>query len=186
MNNIDLLVYLLVFLSFILVTIKWFYKKYFIKKSHKWRRKSSVKALEKIKSFEHEGQIINYLRKIEPFVVEELILDALNQREDIEIFRNRRYTGDKGVDGRFNLLINENQKTSKQKCIIQVKRYSSYINIKHIMEFKEQIINENANLGIFVHTGKTSSNIKNLIQTYERIKIISGTNLIKLIKTGEF
>jgi len=45
--------------------------------------------------------VFAYLRKVEPFIVEELVLSALDQREDIKIQRNKRYTGDNGVDGRF-------------------------------------------------------------------------------------
>jgi len=163
MNNINLLIYLLTFLFFVFIVLKWFYKKYYIKRSHRWRRKSSTKALNKIKLFENNGQIFSYLRKIEPFVVEELILDALNQRTDIKVIRNKRYTGDNGIDGCFYLKDDlENKFTYKH--IIQVKRYSSYINKNHIIDFIEQIKKEKATLGLFVHTSKTSDNIRELIK----------------------
>lgn len=121
-----------------------------------------------------------YLRKVEPFIVEEVVLSALDQREDIKIQRNKRYTGD--VDGRFYIK----NKEVNLKFVIQVKRYSSYINSKHLEEFHEQIIKEKAYKGLFVHTGKTSKNSLELSKNNDKLEIISGERLINLIRTGSF
>ena len=126
--------------------------------------------------------MLAYLRKDEPFIVEELVLSALDRREDIKIQRNKRYTGDNGVDGRFYIK----NKEVNLKFVVQVKRYSSYINSKHLEEFHEQIIKEKAYKGLFVHTGKTSKNSLELSKNNDKLEIISGERLINLIRTGSF
>ena len=156
------------------------YLKYFKEKySHTWRKKSANKVLEKIKHFD-SPQVFAYLRKVEPFIVEELILSALDQREEIKIQRNKRYTGDNGIDGKFVLK----NKEVNIKFIVQVKRYSSYINPKHLKEFANQIHEENAYLGFFIHTGKTSKNSFAFAKSINNLEIISGQRLIKLIRFG--
>ncbi|QKF77287.1 restriction endonuclease [Arcobacter defluvii] len=161
------------------------YKKIFFlfkkeKYSHKWRKDSAHKILKRLDTL-NEAQIFVYLRKIDPFTMEELILTALEKREDIKIERNTKYTGDGGVDGRF-YLLNKNRKPLK--CIIQAKRYSSLINPKHLKEFANQINQENAYLGFFIHTGRTSKNSFAYAKSINNLRIISGQRLIKLIKFG--
>ncbi|RBQ32275.1 restriction endonuclease [Arcobacter sp. FW59] len=150
------------------------------KYSHKWRKASAVKVLNKLKTL-NEAQIFTYLRKIDPFVMEELILTVLDKREDIRIERNKKYTGDFGVDGRFYILKDN---TKPLKCIIQAKRYSSFINPRHLKEFANQIHEENAYLGLFIHTGKTSKNSFAFAKSINNLEIISGQRLIKLIRFG--
>ena len=150
------------------------------KYSHKWRKASAVKVLKKLETL-NEAQIFTYLRKIDPFTMEELILTVLDKREDIRIERNKKYTGDFGVDGRFYILKDN---TKPLKCIIQAKRYSSFINPKHLKEFANQIHEENAYLGFFIHTGKTSKNSFAFAKSINNLEIISGQRLIKLIRFG--
>lgn len=168
---------------FILIMFgKFLNNKYGEKYSHKWRKKSASKVLEKIQAME-DRQIFTYLRKIDPFVMEELVLNALDKREDIEIKRNKKYTGDNGVDGRF-YHIRQDDKGEKirKKYVVQVKRYKSYINLSHLKEFSEQIQRENAYAGIFVHTGKTGKNSSSFVNEIENMQIISGQKLIRLVK----
>lgn len=150
------------------------------KKSHTWRKKSAKKFLETIKNIEHTGQLITYLRKIDAFVLEEMVLSILESREDINIERNSRYTGDGGIDGKFVLLTNNTNK----KGYIQVKRYSSYINNKDVEKFLIQIENNNIDVGLFIHTGKSGK------KTYQylgnKVKLISGDKLMIFFKKGIF
>jgi restriction system protein len=179
----------LLFLSFIFLSIflfSFFKKRYGEKYSHKWRKKSALNILNKLENFENDAQIFNYLRKIDPFVMEELILTAIDKRDDVKIVRNKKYTNDNGVDGRFYLTVENNGRKKQLKFIIQAKRYRSYINLNHLKEFKEQINRENAYSGLFVHTGKTSSTSFAFARNNEKIRIISGTKLVKLLKTGVF
>ncbi|MEX6059375.1 restriction endonuclease [Enterobacter hormaechei] len=47
---------------------------------------------------------INYLRKIDPFVFEELLLEGF-EAHGFRTIRNKRYTGDGGIDGGNNRKI---------------------------------------------------------------------------------
>ena len=133
MQNISNDTVFIIFVAiFILITLgKFLYKKFGVKYSHKWRRKSAEKVLNKIQ-FMEDAQIFAYLRKIDAFTMEELVLSAFDKREDVTIIRNSRYTGDGGVDGRLYHNKEENGKKEKRKYLIQVKIYSSYINKKHV------------------------------------------------------
>lgn len=166
--------------TFLFLCLSLFFYKRREKYSHKWRKISAQKVLLKLQTF-NEGQIFSYLRKIDPFTMEELILTALDRREDIKVERNKKYTGDGGVDGRFYIL---NTKKEPLKCIIQAKRYSSFINQKHLKEFVNQIHKENAYLGLFIHTGKTSKDSFDFARSIKNLKIISGEKLINLIHFG--
>lgn len=80
-----------------------------------------MKNLEKIRSFEGDNvndRIINYLRKINPFTFEEMLLSLFNE-SGCKIKRNKKYTGDGGLDGKF--------KFKGKWYFIQAKRYSNYI-----------------------------------------------------------
>ncbi|MGD9554165.1 MAG: restriction endonuclease [Arcobacteraceae bacterium] len=177
-NNILFLI-IFIFTIYLIVTIK---KKHRNKYSHAWRRSSANKINKKLKSFNKSGQIFSYLRKVDPFVVEEVILNSIEYREDIKVIRNKRYTGDNGVDGRFILTSNRKE----YLYLIQVKRYSKYINAKDIIKFHEQIKLENAACGLFIHTGKSGKEVYNKLSNLKNIKLISGQKLIKLLQEGHF
>lgn len=155
-------------------------KKYLGIKTHSWRQVSSKKVLRKIRNFETPGQIINYLKKIDAFVFEEIILDTLSERPDITVKRNKRYTGDKGIDGQF-LIKRDNQYF---KGIIQAKRYKSYINNKDVELFKANIEAEKADIGLFIHTGKTGGKVYEHIN--DNLILISGAKLVDFFKENKF
>src|SRR5690606_35858524 len=81
-------------------------------------RKKSRKILAKIRTFSFDGQRIAYLRKIDPFVFEELLLDAFEDN-GFTVQRNKRYTGDGGIDG----IVCKNN----VRYLIQAKRYKGYV-----------------------------------------------------------
>ena len=131
--------------------------------------------LSKIQTFESHGSIISYLRKVNPFVFEEIILDCFEQKK-WRVVRNKRYTGDGGSDGR---VISPDNK----QFLIQAKRYSGYINPKHINDFNLAVNSDKkATSGFFIHTGKTGGLSKKITAQLTNIEIISGTKLVELIK----
>jgi len=147
----------------------------FLKKrhSHTWRIKTSRRRLSKLKQIPSPAQQFGYLRSTDPFVFEEMVLTALasfNHR----IIRNRRYTGDGGIDGR--VLINE------QPFYIQAKRYKRHINAQHVAEFSE-ICRRNNVKGLFVHTGKTGKLSK---ANANNIDIVSGQRILELFLEKSF
>lgn len=71
---------------------------------------------------------MQYLRKINPYVFEELLLLAL-ERQGLTVVRNASYSGDSGTDGQ--VIIDD-------ECwFIQAKRYSRAITPAHIRDFDQ-------------------------------------------------
>lgn len=132
---------------------------------------NSKNIIAKLNTFEYDGQKINYLKKIDPFLFEELLLTAF-ENKGFKIVRNKKYTGDGGIDG----VIYDND---NNKYLIQAKRYSKYINLAHIKEFGKLVSNKKCK-GYFIHTGKTGRGSFEETSNYD-IEIISGTKLIELI-----
>lgn len=141
----------------------------FIKARHFAKIKSAKKVYANINKIENanEGWIFTYLRKIDPFVFEELILLAF-KKHGFKIKRNRRYTHDGGIDGRV--------KKNGEKYLIQAKRYSDYINEQHVKDFI-RVCRTNKCYGYFIHTGKTGTETKELLKNNPQIKCISGKKL---------
>jgi restriction system protein len=142
--------------------------KYRIKKSHDVRKK----LLEISKSKFFYPKIIVYLKKIDPYVFEELIMSAIEE-SNIRVYRNTSYSNDGGIDGAF--------KCSYGKFFIQCKRYQNHINAKHVIKFASIVNMEKVKGGIFVHTGKTGALSKHLVKNNPDIVFISGEKLVDLI-----
>lgn len=100
--------------------------------NHAYKIRQSSKILNKFKSFEFDGARIYYLKKIDHFVFEELILSAFKKRGYF-IKRNKRYTGDGGVDG----IVYDSQ---NHEYLVQCKRYKSYVSKQDILDFQKLIL----------------------------------------------
>lgn len=144
--------------------------------THLYRVRKARKVLKKLRIIaatpNSYGKIIVYLRKINPFVFEELILTCIED-SNLRIIRNLRYTGDGGIDGIFKLKAG--------KVLIQCKRYQSYINNKDVMELCKTVKEGKYHYGIFVHTGKTGDKAKITMNTNKNIVFISGSVLVDII-----
>ncbi len=116
----------------------------------------------------------HYLRSraVDPFAFEEAILSALKKR-GFTIKRNRRYTGDGGIDG---LAWWEGK-----QILIQAKLYSGHISAAHVQEFSRLCAKRRAH-GLFVHSGRTGAASKS--QTSPVLDIVSGERLLKFL-TGD-
>ena len=121
------------------------------------------------------AQRLSYLRKIDPYVFEELVLMSFREA-GYAITRNRRYSGDGGVDGRM--------KKDGVRWYVQCKRYGGYICARHVDEFSA--VCERAGVhGVFVHTGKTGVASKEVARQDENITIVSGGRLLWLVVEGK-
>jgi len=136
--------------------------------------KQANKVLSKLSSIDSDGARLNYLRKINHFVFEELLLSAF-KKKGYKIIRNKRYTGDGGIDGQ---IIKDGK-----KILIQAKRYSGYINAEDVVSLGEVVQRKKADEGFFVHTGKTGA--KSIEKKPSNITIISGSQLLKLVSIKE-
>ena len=114
---------------------------------------------------------MTYLRKINPYVFEELILTSF-ENKGYKIIRNKSYSNDGGIDGKILL--------DGKLYIIQAKRYSNSVKSQHIVDLKKKVQDSSATGGIFVHTGTTSAKSYDLYR-YSEIQIISGSKLVELI-----
>lgn len=131
--------------------------------------RNSKKILDRVKKLPHPGAKINYLRKIDPFVFEELILSAI-QLKGFKIKRNKKYTGDGGIDGVF-------YDNNNQLILLQAKRYKGHIQKQHLEDFLTLVHQKKARKGLFIHTGKTS--LKSLENyKHSKIQIVSGNKLL--------
>jgi restriction system protein len=139
---------------------------------HHWYITQSERKLKRLASIPHFPQRIAYLRKINPYVFEELILSAL-ARSGYLIKRNHRYSGDGGIDGRCSLY--------GETYLIQAKRYSGHIRQEHVLAF-EQLCRRHGSKGLFIHTGTTPPAVVELLgHRVTHVEIISGKRLDKLL-----
>ena len=142
---------------------------------HKYKINKAKQILFKFRDFNDEfrnAKIITYLRKIDPYVFEELLLEAF-EIKGYKVKRNKSYSNDGGVDG---LIFNARE----ERIFIQAKRYKSFVNRQHIHEFSRFILANDAVGGYFIHTGKTSKPILEQFRN-SNIHIISGSKLVELI-----
>ena len=161
-------IYLIIFLVILFVGLVFFPKK----TKHQRNVLNSKTIILKLNSFKFDGQKLNYLKKINPFVFEELVLSAF-EKKGFTIKRNKKYTGDGGIDG----VMFDKENT---KYLIQAKRYANYINLAHIKDFGV-LLNQKKCKGFFVHTGKTGKGSSAEVGLYSNMEIISGSKLINLI-----
>jgi len=136
------------------------------------RARAARRVLAKLESIDHEAARLAYLRNIDPFVFEELILEAF-ERRGLRVKRNQRYTGDGGIDGCV-------WTADGQLHLIQAKRYASHINPQHVRDFSALLTQRNCK-GFFVHTGKTGRLSNKLANADPRMTVISGSRLLRLL-----
>lgn len=142
-------------------------------KARHYRTISSAKRIyKKINSIQNsnQGWLFDYLRKIDPFVFEELILLSF-RKQGFRIKRNRRYTHDGGIDGKC--------VRKGETFLIQAKRYSEHIKEEHVRQFIKTC-QTHKKRGYFIHTGKTGKETRELIKQNPQIKLISGEKLYEL------
>ena len=138
-------------------------------KKHQVKIKQGDKALYRIRSFTNQSQQIGYLRKINAYAFEELLLSALKEA-GAKITRNTKYSGDGGIDGKC--------KYRGQKYFVQAKRYKNYISATDIEEFS-LICRRNGVKGLFIHTGKTGKKAHDVKSN--NVDIIDDHRLISLL-----
>lgn len=138
---------------------------------HRRNVRKAGRVLQKLRGFDHDGAVISYLRKIDPFVFEELLLSSFASR-GINITRNRRYTGDGGIDGRIVV--------DGRVLFIQAKRYAGAVSTLHIRDFSA-ICSQSGVSGLFIHTGRTPKHARGLPRN---VTLVSGSKLAALIKSS--
>lgn len=153
----------------------WFAGKRKVRKRQRLNIRKAERVIGLLSGFTGESgprRILGYLRRIDPFVFEELLLTAF-ERKGYRVKRGERYTGDGGIDGRVY--------RDGELYLIQAKRYRSYVSARHLENFLRLVeTTKEAKGGYFIHTGKTGKDTYTLYRE-SAIEIISGDKLIELI-----
>lgn len=158
----------LMVIAFIVIFVVIFKRKKFNR--HKVKIDSAKTVINKLFTFSNDGQRMAYLKKIDPYVFEELVLFGFEYQGQIE--RNKRYSGDGGIDGRIWI--------GRQLYLIQAKRYTGAIQKQHVIDFIS-LVNSHGCKGVFCHTGTTSDSVKKIVKESDCIELISGSRLLNLI-----
>lgn len=137
---------------------------------HRQRRNQATRVHRRLLEIEHEGQRIAYLRKIDPLAFEELLLTCAELR-GWKIQRNKRYSGDGGVDGKLWV--------DGHLYLVQAKRYSNHVNRAHVAEFC-RLVSRAKCRGLFIHTGRTGEAALDEVQG-TAVEIISGHRLLEFL-----
>ncbi len=144
------------------------------KPSHKIRMKQAKRVFARLQCAdfqENGGRLFAYVRAIDPFVFEELLLLAFKAR-GLKVIHNRRYTGDGGIDG---VVVLPN----KQRYAIQAKRYKDHVNAQAIKNFATDLTRHSCSGGFFIHSGKSGASVYHNLPS--NVTMISGGNLYRLL-----
>ncbi|MBA2649664.1 MAG: restriction endonuclease [Legionella sp.] len=144
------------------------------KKSQRVRIIKAARVFQLLKNAQFKaepGRLFAYIRMIDPFVFEELLLLAFKSR-GLKVIHNKRYTGDGGIDG---IVILPNQ----GRIAIQAKRYQHHINVQHLKDFAQTVKNHRCHGGFFIHCGKSGRAVYQNMP--DNMMLISGTNLYRLL-----
>ena len=137
--------------------------------NHFLKIRLAERALKTLRKIESPAQQFGYLRSVDPFVFEEMILTALSKL-GARITRNKRYTGDGGIDGRF--------KYQGKRYLVQAKRYKNHISAQQVEEFSD-ICRRKNKYGLFVHTGRTGK--QSWRNKDSNIVMLSGQKMLDLL-----
>lgn len=138
---------------------------------HRRYRAAAARVLQRLPQLGGNGQRLAYLRKINPYVFEELLLLAF-ERQGYAVIRNPSYSGDGGLDGQ--VIIGD------QKYLIQAKRYGRAITPSHITRFGALLRHHHCQ-GFFIHTGRTGQLSRALLQNHPHVHLVSGQKLLALL-----
>ncbi|EPW1515404.1 restriction endonuclease [Salmonella enterica subsp. diarizonae serovar 48:r:z] len=141
---------------------------------HRRYRETAQRVLVRLPELSSDGARLNYLRKINPYVFEELLLLSF-ERQGMKVVRNRAYSGDGGLDGQVFI--------DGKRWLIQAKRYSRSISPQHISVFAGLLSQEGCR-GFFIHTGRTGKLSRVLLQQYPHVHLISGQCLLDLLASN--
>lgn len=140
---------------------------------HQRYRQTATRVLLKLPELK-AGQQVLYLRKINPYVFEEMILTAI-ERRGIPVRRNHHYSGDGGADGQFWI--------GQERWLVQAKRFASAVRPEHVRQFGE-LAREEKCKGLFVHSGRTGLISVKYFSDYPDVLLVSGSSLLQLLSGG--
>lgn len=141
------------------------------RRRHRRYQATATRVLVRLTLLGGDGQRLAYLRKINPYVFEELLLLAF-ERQGYAVIRNPSYSGDGGLDGQ--VII------ESKTYLIQAKRYGRTITPSHITRFGALLRHHHCD-GFFIHTGRTGQLSRVLLQNHPHVHLVSGRKLLALL-----
>lgn len=138
---------------------------------HQRYRATASRVMKRLNELQGDARRLKYLRKISPYVFEELLLLAFEQ-QGMPVIRNPSYSGDGGLDSQ--VVING------ERWLIQAKRYGRTIRPAHIDAFGE-LLRRKGCRGFFIHTGRTGNISRARLTLWPDIELISGQRLLQLL-----
>lgn len=138
---------------------------------HRHYQKKAARALTRLPQLRDDAARMVWLRKMNPYVFEEMLLTAL-ARQGLRIRRNTTYSGDGGVDGQ--VWINGH------RWLIQAKRYGATISAAHVSALG-QLAEKEGCRGLFIHTGRTGDVSRDTFRCYPGLSLVSGQTLLMLL-----
>ncbi|MDG4868603.1 restriction endonuclease (plasmid) [Guyparkeria sp. 1SP6A2] len=144
------------------------------KPKHRRCEQKARRVYARVAEIERPAQALAYLRKVDPYTFEELVLEAFAQR-GYRIKRNARYSGDGGIDGRVWL--------DGELFLIQAKRYGGHISAAHVEDFG-RVVEARGCKGFFIHTGRTGEGAARAAREAD-VWIISGQRLLALFDPAQ-
>ena len=171
----DWIEYNWVVLGFMLATVAilriFFHKKRWKNHSYYIRNAERMYRVLNGEGFRNNGPAkFAYLRRINPYVFEELVLLAF-EKKGYKVIRNKRYSGDGGLDGQVVI--------DGKRIPIQAKRYRTHIRKEHVEAFSFLVDKKKVPYGLFVHTGRTGKGSNTF--NYPNIRMVSGDKLLELL-----
>lgn len=143
-----------------------------ISRRHRARREQARKIRDTLGNGSFSpAQAFSYLRKVNPYSFEELVLDGL-EIDGYRVTRNRSYSGDGGIDGRA--------ARGGKEYLVQCKRYRGYISRQDVEDFS-RVCTRECREGLFVHTGKTGDGSYETAASFGNVRIISGERMLRLV-----
>jgi len=141
---------------------------------HRWRRRQARAMALQLRGkdrLQPPQLLYARLRAMDPLAFEELLLECFERRGH-RIVRNRRYTGDGGIDGQVMI--------EGEIWLIQAKRYANTIRPEHVAAF-DALCCAKGRRGLFIHTGRTGPQSRVMAAGSDRVAIVSGRALLSFL-----
>ncbi|HFW3714464.1 TPA: restriction endonuclease [Salmonella enterica subsp. enterica serovar 6,7:y:-] len=168
----SLVIFLFLLLCLIVITAGGYWRTASARiRRHRRYRKTAERVRERLPQLATDGARLSYLRKINPYVFEDLLLLSF-ERQGLKVMKNPSYSGDGGLDGQVFI--------DGKRWLIQAKRYSRSISPQHVREFGELLTREDC-CGFFIHTGRTGNKSYTCLQNLRMVQLISGERLLNLL-----
>jgi len=145
--------------------------------AHRRRVRRSRRVLANLRAIRGEAQGARrfaYLRTVDPLCMEEVVLSALEQGGRL-VRRNRRYSGDGGVDGLVRI--------DGSWQLVQVKRYRAHVACAHVAELAALVARHRAGGALFVHCRRSGKAVYQALRGTP-VALVSGAALLALLEDG--